>query len=66
MIVTYLSDLDDTDRDVRAETWRSRRFVLAKEGVGFSFHDTVLSAGTRDVDVVRPPHRGRLLRRRRG
>lgn len=46
MIVTHLSDLDDTDRDVRAETWRSRRFVLAREGVGFSFHDTVLHAGT--------------------
>jgi L-ectoine synthase len=46
MIVTHLSDLDGSDRDVRAETWRSRRFVLAKEGVGFSFHDTVLYAGT--------------------
>ncbi|MDR7380565.1 ectoine synthase [Promicromonospora iranensis] len=46
MIVTRLADLDGTDRDVKAETWRSRRFVLAKEGVGFSFHDTVLYAGT--------------------
>jgi L-ectoine synthase len=46
LIVTHLSDLDDTDRDVRADTWRSRRFVLAREGVGFSFHDTVLYAGT--------------------
>ena len=46
MIVKTLSELDGTDRDVRADTWRSRRFVLAKEGVGFSFHDTVLYAGT--------------------
>lgn len=46
MIVRTLSDLDGTDRDVLAETWRSRRFVLAREGVGFSFHDTVLYAGT--------------------
>lgn len=46
MIVTHLSDLDGTDRDIRTETWRSRRFVLAREGVGFSFHDTVLYAGT--------------------
>lgn len=46
MIVTHLSDLDDTDRDVTTETWRSRRLVLAREGVGFSFHDTVLYAGT--------------------
>lgn len=48
MKVTYLEDLDGTDRDVVAENgnWRSRRIVLAKEGVGFSFHDTVLYAGT--------------------
>jgi L-ectoine synthase len=46
MIVRTLSELDSTERDVKAETWRSRRFVLAREGVGFSFHDTVLYAGT--------------------
>lgn len=46
MIVRHLSDLDDSDRDIRADTWRSRRFVLAGDGVGFSFHDTVLYAGT--------------------
>jgi len=46
MLVTQLADLDDTDRDVRADTWRSRRMVLAKDGVGFSFHDTVIYAGT--------------------
>ncbi|MET1153289.1 ectoine synthase, partial [Arthrobacter sp.] len=36
MIVTNLNDLNDTDRDVKSETWRSRRMVLAGEGVGFS------------------------------
>src|SRR5690625_2046145 len=46
MIVTNLEDLNDTERDVRAETWRSRRIVLAREGVGFSMHDTVIYAGT--------------------
>jgi L-ectoine synthase len=46
VIVTHLSDLDDTDRDVKTTNWRSRRLVLAREGVGFSFHDTVLYAGT--------------------
>lgn len=46
MIVRSLSDLDDTERDVKSSNWRSRRFVLAREGVGFSFHDTVLYAGT--------------------
>jgi L-ectoine synthase len=46
LIVRTLTELDDTERDIKAETWRSRRFVLAREGVGFSFHDTVLYAGT--------------------
>lgn len=46
MIVTQLEDLNDTERDVTAETWRSRRIVLAREGVGFSMHDTVIYAGT--------------------
>ncbi|QYJ05074.1 ectoine synthase [Nocardioides panacisoli] len=48
MRITYIEDLNDTDRDVHAENgnWRSRRIVLAKEGVGFSFHETILYAGT--------------------
>lgn len=46
MIVTDLADLNDTERDVRSDTWRSRRLVLAREKVGFSFHDTVIYAGT--------------------
>lgn len=46
MIVTHLNDLDGTDRDIQTENWRSRRIVLAREGVGFSFHDTVIYAGT--------------------
>jgi L-ectoine synthase len=31
---------------VRAPTFTSRRFLLADDGMGFSFHDTVLYAGT--------------------
>ena len=46
MIVRTLEEIADTERDVTAPTWRSRRFVLAGEGVGFSLHDTVLAAGT--------------------
>ena len=42
----HLNDLDGTERDIQTENWRSRRIVLAREGVGFSFHDTVLYAGT--------------------
>jgi L-ectoine synthase len=46
VIVRSLDEVTDTDRDVKTETWRSRRLILAKEGVGFSFHETVLYAGT--------------------
>lgn len=46
MIVRSLSQIEGTDRDVAAETWASRRFVLAGDGVGFSLHDTVMRAGT--------------------
>ncbi|MEV4256563.1 ectoine synthase [Spirillospora sp. NPDC049652] len=46
MIVRSLNEIVGTDRDVQAETWASRRLVLAREKVGFSLHDTVLYAGT--------------------
>jgi L-ectoine synthase len=46
VIVRTLQEVEGTDRDVEAPTWRSRRLVLAKEKVGFSMHDTVLYAGT--------------------
>jgi L-ectoine synthase len=41
-----VADLDDTDRDIKTPNWRSKRIVLAKEGVGFSVHETTLYAGT--------------------
>lgn len=48
MIVRTLDEITDTDRDVEAENkqWRSKRIVLAKDGVGFSVHETVLQPGT--------------------
>jgi L-ectoine synthase len=46
MIVRSLSDITGTERDVKAPTFSSRRFVLAGEKVGFSLHDTLLYAGT--------------------
>ena len=46
MIVRRLADIRGTERDVEAETWRSRRLILADDGVGFSVHDTLLHAGT--------------------
>lgn len=46
MIVRSLNDIIGTDRDVNAATFASRRLLLAKDGMGFSLHDTVLHAGT--------------------
>lgn len=46
MIVTRLADLLDTDRTTSGETWSSRRFLLAGDGMGFSMHDTIIHAGT--------------------
>lgn len=46
MIVRTLAEIEGTDRDVEAPTWRSRRLLLARDGQPFSLHDTVLAAGT--------------------
>lgn len=46
MIVRHLEDLVNTEADVRAETWNSRRLLLRKDGMGFSMHDTLIHAGT--------------------
>jgi L-ectoine synthase len=46
MIVRSIEELDGTDRDVEHSNWRSRRLILARDGVGFSLHETVMHAGT--------------------
>lgn len=46
MIVRSLASLHDTDREVHAKTWVSRRLLLKSDGMGFSLHETVLYAGT--------------------
>lgn len=46
MIVKTLREVEDTADDVRADTWKSRRLLLAGDRVGFSFHDTIMYAGT--------------------
>lgn len=46
MIVRRIDEMVGTERDVVSDTWRSRRLLLASDGMGFSLHDTILSAGT--------------------
>ncbi|SFS97637.1 ectoine synthase [Marininema halotolerans] len=46
MIVKHLADLIGTENEVKGDTWESRRFLLKKDNVGFSMHDTIIKAGT--------------------
>jgi L-ectoine synthase len=46
MIVRTTAEITGTARDVAAEGWRSKRIVLGGDGVGFSFHETTIQAGT--------------------
>jgi L-ectoine synthase len=46
MIVRRLEDVAGTDQEVDAGNWTSRRFLLRRDGMGFSMHDTVIRAGT--------------------
>jgi L-ectoine synthase len=46
VIVRTLAEITGTERDVQTEHWRSKRIVLAGDGVGFSLHETVLDAGS--------------------
>jgi L-ectoine synthase len=46
VIVRTIEEITGTERDVQTEHWRSKRIVLARDGVGFSLHETVLDAGS--------------------
>ena len=46
MIVRTIDEITDTEADIQTENWRSKRIVLAREGAGFSVHETTLYAGT--------------------
>ncbi len=49
MIVRNIDDIRETDREVQApgEQWISRRMLLKNDGMGFSFHETIIKAGTK-------------------
>ncbi|WP_373895795.1 ectoine synthase [Virgibacillus sp. CBA3643] len=46
MIVKSLEDILGTEDETSDGNWTSRRFILKKDGVGFSMNDTVIEAGT--------------------
>ena len=62
MIIRYVEDLKDTDREVAHGNWVSRRFILRKDKMGFSFHENHHQGRDRKPLLVRQPFRGRLLR----
>ncbi len=45
MIVRNIKDLKGTKREVKGEGWTSTRLLLKKDGMGFSFHETIVPAG---------------------
>lgn len=46
MIVRDVEQIIGTGREVAGEGWVSRRLLLKKDGMGFSFHETIIPAGT--------------------
>lgn len=46
MIVRRLQDILGTERDVKTETWASRRLLLRDDKMGFSMHETTIFAGS--------------------
>ena len=46
MIVRTTAEITGTDRDVADGSWRSKRIILAGDGVGFSFHETTIDANS--------------------
>lgn len=47
MIVRNVKDVIGTADEVRTDTWMSRRVLLKKDNMGFSFHETTIFPGTR-------------------
>lgn len=47
MIVRDNKDIVGSPREVKGEGWTSRRLLLKKDGMGFSFHETIIPAGAK-------------------
>ncbi|ABM62498.1 ectoine synthase [Halorhodospira halophila] len=46
MIVRHMKDIIGSDREVETDEFISRRIILKEDGMGFSFHETIIKAGT--------------------
>jgi L-ectoine synthase len=45
MLIRSLNEITGTDRDVSGPGWKSRRLLIASDGMGFSLTDTVIHEG---------------------
>ncbi len=45
MIVKTLESIMNSDRHITGDGWQSRRILLKDDGLGYSFHDTVIEEG---------------------
>lgn len=45
MKIVKIEDIRGTEREVKGPGWTSYRLLLKKEGMGFSFHETIIPAG---------------------
>jgi L-ectoine synthase len=45
MIVKHLTDIIGSPDHAAGDGWESRRMLLARDGVGYSLHDTVVKEG---------------------
>ncbi len=46
MIVKNIDEIIGTEDDIDEKNWRSYRLLLKKDGMGFSFHHTIIKEGT--------------------
>ncbi|MAO60133.1 MAG: L-ectoine synthase, partial [Alcanivorax sp.] len=46
MKIVKVQDIIGTEREVSDKQWTSRRLLLKKDGMGFSFHETIIKAGS--------------------
>ena len=45
MKIVRVQDIIGSEREVSGPGWTSRRMLLKKDGMGFSFHETIIPAG---------------------
>ena len=45
MKIVKIDDIIGSDREVEGPGWVSRRMLLKSDGMGFSFHETIIPAG---------------------